>query len=91
MTINIFDGCHFCCALVTTNSCSSTNLHPRGYGLRWDSLVGCEVCLMTTQLEKLHRLYSVTKITEITMEITEITIKEWGGGDVGCGGVGRCE
>ena len=30
----------------------------------------------------------ITKITEITMEITEITTKGWGGGDVG---VGRCE
>ena len=34
----------------------------------------------------------ITEITtEITMEIPEITIKGWGGGDVWCGGVGRCE
>ena len=33
----------------------------------------------------------ITKITKITMVITEITIKVWSGGDVGCGGVGRFE
>ena len=42
-----------------------------------------------TEITKITEI--TTEITEITMEIPEITIKGWGGGDVWCGGVGRCE